>query len=159
MLEKLPVGSILRRFLNAFSVAAMIVFMAGCKNASLPIPPPNSPANHALTPATEAAIVAFCSDCHAMPDPASFPKNAWDKEVRRGYDFYYASGRNNLTVPVFADTKHYFVARAPEALTLLEPGEVDSDWLNRFQRSPIAIEGLTKCAVSFVDVEIGRAHV
>ena len=152
MIEKLPVGSRMHRFLKAFTIAAMVFFMAGCQNASLPIPPPSSPANHALTPATEAAIVAFCGDCHAMPDPASFPKTAWDKEVRRGYDFYYASGRNSLAVPVFADTKHYFVTRAPEALALMEPGEVDSDWLNRFQRSPIAIEGLTKCAVSFVDV-------
>ena len=152
MIGKLLVGSILHRFLKSFTIAAIIVFMAGCKNSSLPVPPPSSPANHALTPATEAAIVAFCSDCHAMPDPASFPKSAWDHEVRRGYDFYYASGRNSLAVPVFTDSQNYFVSRAPETLSLPKPGEVDSHWLNRFEQLPVEIPGLKNSAVSFIDV-------
>ena len=87
-----------------------------------------------------------------MPDPMSFPKSAWENEVRRGYDFYYASGKKGVSVPVFADTQHYFVRRAPDALRLAAAGEVDTEMLNRFEQSPITIPGLSNCAVSFIDV-------
>ena len=36
-------------------------------------------------------VEAFCGDCHAMPDPSTFPRAAWHAEVQQGYDFYYAS--------------------------------------------------------------------
>ncbi len=142
---------------SAFAIGTMIVIITGCKNSSVTVSPtPQSNTSRVLTPAAEDAIVSFCSDCHAMPDPASFPKSAWDHEVRRGFDFYYASGRNNLVVPIFVDAQNYFVTRAPEALAISAPAEVDAAWLSRFQQSPIAIPGLKNSAISFVDVvELG----
>ncbi len=97
-------------------------------------------------------VVAFCSDCHAMPEPSSFPRSAWEAEVQRGYDFYYTSGRNNLTVPVFADAYQYFATRASEKLDLAKPQAISEAWLNRFQQYKVEIPGIDSCAISFIDV-------
>jgi FG-GAP-like repeat len=126
------------------------MLISGCKSPSDALP--EVTASRQLTPAMEADIASFCSDCHAMPDPNSFPKSAWENEVRRGYDFYYESGKKGLSVPVFADTQHYFVSRAPEKLTLAASDKVNAEWLNRFQQTPIFIPELSNCAVSFIDV-------
>jgi len=56
-----------------------------------------------LSPSVVANIESFCSNCHAMPDPASFPPDAWPNEVLKGFGFYYASGRTDLKEPVVAD--------------------------------------------------------
>jgi FG-GAP-like repeat len=137
---------------NTVATATIAIAITGCRDSSKLEKQTEAPATRTLTAAEELAIVSFCSDCHAMPDPASFPKSAWENEVRRGYDFYYASGKKGLNVPVFADTQFYFVSRAPETLTLSAAGEVDTDLLSRFQQSPISIQGLTSCAISFIDV-------
>lgn len=145
---------------SRWTLATLLLVSVGCKDSvprdSSPALPHSVTATRALTPATEQAIVNFCADCHVMPDPASFPKTAWDSEVRRGYDFYYASGRADLEVPIFADAQHYFASRAPESLELPPPGEVDTELLGQFQSYALVVEGLTHSAVSFIDVvELG----
>ena len=55
--------------------------------------PPETPAHEPISVVSSSvenvpAIVAFCSACHVMPKPDSFPKAAWYDEVKRGYDFY-----------------------------------------------------------------------
>lgn len=152
MTESLFTSKLMHSLQGAISIAIMVSVVAGCEKSKVPIARVETVAERVLTPAVEADIVTFCGDCHAMPDPASFPKEGWDKEVRRGYDFYYASGHTNLTVPVYADTKHYFVTRAPESLPLVKADEVDSDLVSRFQQIPIEIEGVKTCAISFIDV-------
>jgi hypothetical protein len=71
----------------------------------------------ALTAAMEQRIATFCGDCHALPRPASFARDRWHFEVRRGYEFYARSGRNDLDPPPFHATLAYFRARAPQQLT------------------------------------------
>ena len=34
----------------------------------------------------EAQVVAFCSDCHALPAADAFPRDRWHREVARGYE-------------------------------------------------------------------------
>ena len=68
--------------------------------------------------AQRAQVAAFCGDCHAVPHPASFPKAAWYEEVQRGFDFYAASGRHDLTVPGFQTVVNYFQKDASEEITL-----------------------------------------
>ncbi len=53
--------------------------------------------NHSAIPPEE--IVTFCGNCHRTPSPETFPKDAWYKEVKRGFDFYTESGRSDLHVP------------------------------------------------------------
>ncbi len=132
-------------------LALMVLVVAGCNQSAAP---KNLTATspRQLSAETESCVVAFCSDCHTMPEPSSFPKSAWEHEVQRGYDFYYASGKANLTVPVFADAYHYFSSRAPEALNLAKPQPVSEPWVQRFQQYKIEIPGINSCAISFIDV-------
>ena len=53
----------------------------------------------AIDPALESQIVAFCSDCHAMPRPENLPRDRWHAEVQMGYEFYARSERNDLSPP------------------------------------------------------------
>jgi hypothetical protein len=147
-----------RNFLKFGTFAMQCVFlglwgvMLGCSGPTTPSKPRAADSHRQLASSVEARIEAFCSDCHAMPDPASFPKSAWNAEVSRGYDFYYASGSPSLELPVFADTLQYFVTRAPEKLQLAAPDPVDSQWLAHAKQTVISVEGLRSCAVSFIDV-------
>src|SRR5438309_2685632 len=63
-------------------------------------------------------IAAFCGDCHALPNPSSFPKSSWKKEVEQGFDFYRLSRRTDLAVPARDAVVAFFESRAPERLSL-----------------------------------------
>lgn len=68
------------------------------------------------TAAVTAAVNTFCGACHAVPQPSSFPRDAWYHEVQRGYQFYFDSGRTDLVIPVQSDIVEWFQAKAPEKL-------------------------------------------
>ena len=61
-------------------------------------------------------IIDFCSDCHALPDPGSFPKSSWHEEVERGFNFYFDAEEQILTPPVFNEVVEFFQSQAPEAI-------------------------------------------
>lgn len=67
--------------------------------------------------AMESRITSFCGNCHAMPAPESFPRDAWHDEVLSGYEFYARSGLTHLDPPPIHATVDYFRSRAPEQLT------------------------------------------
>jgi hypothetical protein len=93
-----------------------------------PASTPNRPSPEArtseLTPRTplaagspiQAQIEQFCGNCHATPTPDTFPREMWYDEVRRGYDFYFESGRTDLSVPIQARVVDYYREHAPERL-------------------------------------------
>ena len=66
-------------------------------------------------------VVAFCGDCHAYPDPKTFPRHAWVKEVLQGFQLYEESGRTDLEVPVKEQVVAYYQQLAPEHLTVPKP--------------------------------------
>ena len=66
--------------------------------------------------ATEHDVKVFCGACHAVPMPESFPKHAWYDEVRRGFQFYYDSGRRDLKPPLQTSVVRYYQQLAPEKL-------------------------------------------
>lgn len=102
--------------------------------------------------ATDNDIVKFCGNCHPMPLPEAFPRSAWRDEVRRGFDFYYASGRTDLTVPIQADVLQYFSSRAPEQLNLVVAEPVDASWAEKFHQYAIHIPGIDLASISNVSV-------
>lgn len=63
----------------------------------------------------------FCGNCHAVPQPASFPKDRWLHEVDRGYEFYLRSGRSDLEMPPRGEVIEYFRRQAPDRITLPSP--------------------------------------
>lgn len=110
-----------------------------------------------LAPSVVANIEAFCSNCHRMPDPASFPRDAWPDEVLKGFGFYYASGRTDLKEPVVADVQAYYVARAPKNYRLPTPAPIDADWVSRYRQIDVSLadasgETIANAAVSFIDI-------
>lgn len=70
-----------------------------------------------LDAAAIARVETFCGDCHPVPRPNSFPRDAWYVEVRKGYEFYVKSGRTDLQPPTIAETLAYYVNRAPTHLS------------------------------------------
>jgi hypothetical protein len=105
------------------------------------------------------AISAFCGDCHDMPLPTSFPKEAWRDEVIRGFGFYYASGRTDLTVPVVAEVQRFFVDRAPERLELAPPQPIDTQWRDQFVVRELSLPDIGTASISFIDnVDLGTPH-
>ena len=63
----------------------------------------------------ESRIAAFCGDCHGLPTPDRFPRDAWYGKVKRGYEFYAESGRNDLDPPPLELTAAYYRSRASSA--------------------------------------------
>ena len=57
---------------------------------------------------------AFCGDCHAMPRPASTPRDEWVEEVNQGFVLYGESGRSDLEVPNYDEVLKFFQFQAPE---------------------------------------------
>ncbi len=83
--------------------------------------------------AAKVRIDAFCGDCHAVPRPSSFPRYAWHKEVRAGYEFYAKSGRTDLDPPPMAETVAYYRRHAPVTLTFPDPQDADQPLSVTFQ--------------------------
>src|SRR6266852_1883873 len=53
------------------------------------------------------------ASCHAYPPADSFPKFAWRKEVKQGYDFFRDS-KLQLDYPSLESVVQYYEKRAPE---------------------------------------------
>ena len=69
----------------------------------------------------ESRIAAFCGDCHAVPAPDRFPRDAWYNKAKRGYEFYAESGRNDLDPPPLERTVAYYRSHASEHVVYPEP--------------------------------------
>jgi hypothetical protein len=100
--------------------------------------------------AVEQQVKVFCGACHAVPLPDSFPKDAWYHEVKRGFDFYYASGRKDLTPPPQALVVGWYRQRAPERLASPEQTEAGTSPLKferRFINIPMELSDLPAVSV------------
>ena len=73
-----------------------------------------------------ARIDRFCSDCHKMPDPTTFPKSRWPEEVLQGYNFYVDSLRTDLDEPDRLETIKYFQANAPDVVIVPRADAMES---------------------------------
>lgn len=99
-------------------------------------------------------IIQFCGACHAFPQPSSFPKDMWYTEVRRGFDFYYQSGRTDLQPPPQADVAAWFRSLAPDVLPAADQTESTERRLS-FETTDLWLTDRQSSgapAVSFVDV-------
>ncbi len=100
--------------------ALVVVVLSGC---SQPAPQPaqnpvSTSKSIALTSESIASIETFCSDCHALPLPETFPKSRWPAEVMQGFLFYEDSGRDDLVEPIRAHVIQYFQAEAPDEVVV-----------------------------------------
>ncbi len=74
----------------------------------------------AFEPVTHEQVAGFCGACHGYPHPSLFPKDRWDAEVRRGYDFFHQSDLD-LEAPPMGAVVAYYQQRAPEQFERLAP--------------------------------------
>lgn len=138
------------------AAAVLLCTAVGCEAA---VPPSDEPvqgtepdqANRAKRPSIEVQVRRFCGDCHLVPRPDSFPKDHWRHEVRRGFDFYLASGRTDLDVPIVADVVRYYRQRAPETLDWESVSSATADSLfQRVEHAEAANWSPNDPAISFV---------
>lgn len=155
-------GADLKKCRRALLLAAICLMCAGCTGDTQN----NSTTNDGIkTPvvthggevaaATDAEIThqvtAFCGACHAVPVPDSFPKEAWYDEVRRGFNFYYDSGRKDLTPPRQASVVSWYQQRAPEQLAEPDQGEDENSPLDfELRMIDVPVNSTEPAAVSVV---------
>ncbi|MCR4412624.1 MAG: VCBS repeat-containing protein, partial [Thermoguttaceae bacterium] len=101
---------------------------------------------------TVAQIREFCGDCHAVPSPESFHRNAWTEEVAMGYDFYARSGRTDLVAPPMDRTVAYFRARAPEHITYPTPPEATKPFAATFAVERLSPGGPSRLLPAIADL-------
>jgi hypothetical protein len=104
-------------------------------------------------------VVTFCGGCHPFSEPENFPRDAWRREVKRGYDFYFTNNVDNVSLPV-PNIDHvvtYYEHLAPERLKL--PADIvsqESDKV-RFRKEVIPLaeprSGGAIAHVKLADVE------
>ncbi len=58
-------------------------------------------------------VTQFCGNCHGVPSPDTFPRDAWYDEVEQGFGFYYTSGRTDLNPPRIQDVVEFYRSQAP----------------------------------------------
>ena len=105
-------------------------------------------------------IRLFCGNCHAFPQPASFPKSMWYDEVRRGFNFYHDSGRSDLKPPAQASVTEYFRQFAPEKLLMPEQTESSSSPVS-FRTTDLSLPKFAvpgEVGISFVDLRPNAEH-
>jgi hypothetical protein len=151
-------GLEVHRTTNRSSAARIAIWLSlltcGCGGKS-PSNTPEPPPPAAIVP-IQKQIEQFCGNCHATPTPDSFPREMWYDEVRRGYDFYYESGRSDLAVPIQARVTDYYRERAPERLEWGPPPKDEGSPPVRFvldSTVTIGPFGTEPSAISFMDCQ------
>jgi hypothetical protein len=104
-------------FVAAVGVAMYVLVVPPSPKADAPPPalPPEPPE------ATSEEVHRVCAACHAYPTPDSFPRAAWRKEVKRGYDFFHQALEYRFDYPHLESVVRYYEKRAPESLPPLPP--------------------------------------
>lgn len=112
-----------------------LLTMIGC--GTEPAPTASKPAQLEID---ELAVVRFCGNCHRFPEPGSFARHEWRREVDKAYAIHRDSGRFDLRPPPSEAVIAWYEGRAPESL-VFEPGEQlvgrDTPGSMRFTARPI----------------------
>ena len=126
---------------NELAVLLVILFACaqlGCEGESVENHY-ERPSNGHSAPKSDLAIVAFCSDCHPMPNPGSFPRERWHHEVQQGFDLYRKSQRTDLVIPDFDASLAWFEEYAPAKLEFEELEENQHDEFPLFRRVSLPV--------------------
>jgi len=101
-------------------VAGVIAAGVGAYFFLMPTPAAPDVAMPPVPPeATTEEVNRLCAACHAYPPPDSFPRAAWRKEVKQGYDFFHQDLAYRFDYPPLEAVVRYYEKRAPEVLAPL----------------------------------------
>jgi hypothetical protein len=87
--------------------------------APTPAPAPSITLPPMPAEATVEQVHQLCGACHLYPPPDTFPRSAWRKEVKQGYDFFAKSPMLGTDFPPLESVVSYYEKRAPQSLPLL----------------------------------------
>ncbi|MFN3191285.1 MAG: FG-GAP repeat domain-containing protein [Aureliella sp.] len=120
-------------------LAVALLNVTGCKRDVVLEEPFNSVALDGIEPAAVGDVMAFCGACHVPPSPATYPKDHWAIEVRRGFQFYQDyDHKDKLPFPPNElQVVKYYVENAPEHLAISKPDQVESKPRVRFRREVV----------------------
>jgi hypothetical protein len=113
-----------RRRLLAGSLVGALILIGIVAYLNWPSPPAEPPpvTRPAEPPeATPEQVRQVCAACHAYPPPETFPRSAWRKEVKQGYDFLHQDAAHRFAFAPLPSVLRYYEKRAPEALPSLPP--------------------------------------
>ena len=143
--------------LCAISLLTAVVCVVGCAESAPKKSTGNTKTESAEKPnsvdleALRPRVHKFCGDCHAVPDPATFPRKAWHDEVAQGYRFYEQSNRTDLSPPPMNDVVAYYRQLAP--VELPNPSVVQSKTKPPIEFQPLHFkrpQGADKGSISFL---------
>ncbi len=134
-----------------FSLSAGLVIRALPRTPAVETAPASAgPA--AVAEATTEQVHSLCGACHAYPPPETFPRSAWRKEVKQGFDFLRDSTLASSN-PSLESIVRYYEARAPLQLPLPRPENAPGEMPLRFNRRGIrSADGCTFPAVANVNL-------
>ncbi len=136
------------------AVLAIVAGVLGCGGSpvSEPVAPDGTNSSAAIdVQSLRPRVTAFCSGCHAVADPQSFPKDAWFALIGQMFDFYYESKRSDLKPPPMNDVVAFYRAQAPDELQLPERMQPLSPKL-QWRHQPIPLpEDAGNPAISYVN--------
>lgn len=84
--------------------------------------------------ATTEEVHRLCGACHAYPPPDTFPRHAWRREVKQGYDFFHDDLSLRFDYPPLEAVVRYYEKRAPESLPPLPRPTGSEPARARFER-------------------------
>jgi cytochrome c5 len=115
-------------------LASSVFLPVTSRPAPDPAPPAAPPPRPEPAEATTAAVHQLCGACHAYPPPDTFPRAAWRKEVKQGYDFFQQEAAYRFDYPPLEAVVRYYERRAPEALASLPMTAAPHPPATRFDR-------------------------
>jgi len=132
-------------------LTAVILTLGGCSQEQNKLSSDDIHSNETNVQALSLRVKAFCADCSAYPQPDTFSKRYWAKEIASGFRFYDASGRKDLVPPNFDDVVKYYEELAPEELTFSPNQGTTGNIPIRFQKTDLNLpDDLSFPTVSFI---------
>lgn len=137
-----------RAFVPSALIGALgIMGVFGC--SQLPSTPSAAPSvepkmEPELREASSEEVHKLCGACHAYPPADTFPKFAWRKEVKQGYDFFHKDLSHRFSYPPLESVVRYYEKRAPEAFPELPPTVAPHPCPAQFERNGYSISGRDK---------------
>jgi hypothetical protein len=110
-------------------------------------PPGEEPAE-----ATAEEVHRMCAACHAYPPPDSFPRSAWRKEVKQGFDFFHDDPSYRFAYPSLESVVRYYESRAPESLPPLPQGSAHKLRSRFDRREPAGAEAIPQPGIAHVSL-------
>src|SRR5262245_35681097 len=110
-------GQLSGRSLKPWLLGAAVAVAGALAYALFALKPDAAPTLPQMRPvppeATAEEVHRLCAACHPYPPPDTFPRSAWRKEVKQGYDFFHKDLSYRFAYPPLEAVVRYYENRVP----------------------------------------------